>query len=372
MHTTILHLSLMQGVGPATITRIYDACNGDLSSIYTWSATTLASRAALPREQAEKICMQLAMPELLEKELGKIQKAQVRWVTRYDAEYPLLLNVIYAPPPVLYWRGASLAELCNTTFTTLAIIGSRNANGYGRRVIESMVPPLVKAGFVTVSGGARGADGMVHEVTVQAGGRTVVVLGSGLNNPYPHMHIPLFQKIVAAGGIIMSSFPMDMQPLAQNFPSRNRIIAGLSKGCLVVQAAHKSGTRITAEFALQQGREVFVVPGAFDDPLSQGCHALAREGAMLVTSVQELCAELQIGASNAPVFAVNQLAEREDTSVYTDQSLPAQIIRICVIPMTVDELALHIQIDYDILQQQLWDLQWQGKIRQDFTGRWVC
>jgi DNA processing protein len=166
-----------------------------------------------------------------------------------------------------------------------------------------------------------------------------------------------------------------MEPLPQHFPARNRIISGLSRGCLVVQAAEKSGTRITAQYALQQGREVFVVPGNFDDPLSAGCHALAREGAALVTSAADICFELGIATAVSEVQQkiIPETAEVSKAAQRAEDNSPAARIKAAIrSPLSIDDLATQLGLDHDLVQQQLWDLQWQGAVQQDFTGRWQC
>lgn len=362
--TTILHLTLCDNVGPQFIQRVLNACAGNLEEVYTWSTTDWMHRLAITPQKATQLTTHLANHALLHVELALIERGEAQWMTIVDPRYPAVLRAIHAPPAVLYWQGS--LEVINAQ--ALAIIGSRNANSYGARIVKACVPPLVDAGFAIVSGGALGADSMAHRETITADGKTVAVLGSGLLHWYPKTNKTLFKEIIATGGAIVSAFPMDMQPLPENFPARNRIIAGLSRGCIVVQAAAKSGTRITAEYALQQGREVFVVPGAFDDPLSAGCHALAREGATIVTSAADVLAELGINAAQSPT---EQIQQQTIASEPREQTLTDRIIVATRTPISVDELATQLNLDYDTVQQQLWDLQWRGKLQQDFTGRWT-
>ena len=188
---------------------------------------------------------------------------------------------------MLYIQGADLA-----TFTKcLAVIGSRDADRYGKQVIESLVPPLVEHGWSIVSGGALGADAMAHAATLKAGGKTIAVIGSGLLHPSPTSNLDLFDTILANDGALLSIFPLSMKSRPENFPIRNRIISGLSRGVIVAQGARKSGTRITAQYALEQGRDVFAIPGLIDNPLSEGCHALIQEGAKLISRVEDVFEE---------------------------------------------------------------------------------
>lgn len=360
----ILHLTLCDNVGPILIQRTLNACAGNRDELYNWSINDWVNHVGITTKKAAELTTHLAAPAALHTELAQIERAQANWITIADSRYPAALRAIHAPPAVLYWHG-SLDAI--TDQHAVAIIGSRNANSYGARIIKTFVPPLVDAGFTIVSGGALGADSMAHRETLASDGKTVAVLGSGLLHWYPKTNTTLFKEIIATGGAIVSAFPMDMQPLPENFPARNRIIAGLSKGCIVVQAAAKSGTRITAEYALQQGREVFVVPGSFDDPLSAGCHALAREGATIVTSAAEILIELGIDA----VQPTEQLQQQTITPEPCALTLVDRILAATRMPISVDELAAQLELEYDMVQQQLWDLQWRGKLQQDFTGRWM-
>jgi DNA processing protein len=342
----------------------------DYNEIYSWSVSDWIHRVHVSEGKAAEITAHLRLTKLLDQELTQLEKVNAAYVTLIDDDYPEALRTIHAPPPVLYYRG-SLETINNQQ--ALAIIGSRAANAYGMRIIKDFVPDLVEAGFTIVSGGALGADSMAHKETLVAGGKTVAVLGSGLSKLYPRTNLRLFEDMIENGGAVVSSFPMLMEPLPQHFPARNRIISGLSRGCLVVQAAEKSGTRITAQYALQQGREVFVVPGNFDDPLSAGCHALAREGATLVTSAADICNELGIAmaAQEVQQTIVAEASPQNAKSTPPVDSSPAGRIKAALrSPLSVDELAMQLNLDHDLVQQQLWDLQWQGAVQQDFTGRW--
>jgi len=369
-HTTLLHLSLCEHVGPVFIERLCAACP-NVPTVYEWSPSDWIERMRVTPERASALVTHLQSQQLLDTELTRIEQGAAQWITIADPLYPPMLRAIHAPPPILYWRG-SLDALRNPQ--SLAIIGSRHANSYGARIMKQFVPQLVEDGFTIVSGGAIGADTMTHRETLDADGITVAVLGSGLARLYPHSNKRLFEEIVATNGALVSPFPMHFEPIAQNFPARNRIIAGLSRGCLVVQAAAKSGTRITADYALQQGREVFVVPGAFDDILSAGCHALARDGAQIVSSAQEICAELGIPttqkADTVQQTVIETTVEQPVITAPEPPSLRTQIKGAARSPVTVDELVTHLRLEYDIIQRELWDMQWHGIAQQDFTGRW--
>lgn len=369
----LLHLTLCEGIGPQFIQQLIAAGNNDLMQIYDWTITDWIHRVnGVSNQKAAHLIEHLRDTQLLERELSLIKKTNAYIVSLADKDYPAALRTIYAPPAVLYYRG-SLSTLNNAH--ALSVIGSRAANNYGVRIIKDFVPDLVAAEFVIVSGGALGADSIAHKETLVAGGKTVAVLGSGLLHLYPRTNLQMFEDIIANDGAVVSSFAMSVQPLAQHFPARNRIIAGLSRGCLVVQAAEKSGTRITANYALQQGREVFVVPGQFDDALSAGCHELARDGATLVTSAAQICAELGVAYAAEQAQTANSEKTSQQTFIAAtpspqDVSPIGRIKAALSTPRSVEEIATQLNLDHDFVQQQLWDLQWQGLAQQDFTGRW--
>ncbi len=192
-----------------------------------------------------------------EKYMEDIQKSGIKWITIYDESYPKLLKEIYDPPVILYYRGNldCLNKKC------LAVVGTRKMTGYGKAVCEQFVKSLVAFHITIVSGLARGIDSKAHETAVFNQGQTVAVLGGGLNKIYPPENISLAKSIIESLGALISEFPPDYPSLPGNFPSRNRIISGLSLGVLVVEAAEDSGSLITARFALEQGRDVFAIPG---------------------------------------------------------------------------------------------------------------
>ena len=300
---------------------------------------------------------------------------------------------------------------------TLAIVGARKADAYGYRVINQLVPELVAANYIIVSGGALGIDAAAHEVTIKSGGITIAVLGSGLLQPYPSSNKHLFASIIEHGGCLVSSFPLRMQALPGHFPARNRIITGLSHGCLVVQAAQKSGALISAHYALEQGREVFAIPGPFDSELSAGCNALIQQGAKLVTCTTDIlqefgdqiiidkkvmeekakqlnlksfqCARLtpssilsdgdpnkersEIGAKEYPRALKETLqqvqGEREITYAHYS-SQQKSIIAACKQPISFEKIVSVTQLSHESVQAELFNLQLDGIIEQDFTGMW--
>lgn len=366
-----LHLSLIDGIGPATIQTIIQSkpnnCSWD--DFYSFSQQDWMHQCNLSPRIASKLVGCLADTQQRDKELKNIDRHNISWITSIDESYPSLLQHIYLPPAVLYWQGSPLDE----SHKHIAVIGSRNANHYGKRVINTLVPELVAHNFVIVSGGALGADSMAHRATLDAGGKTVVVLGSGLLQPYPATNVRLFETIINQGGTVLSSFPLNRGALPGNFPARNRIIAGLSQGCVVVQAAQKSGARITAQFALDQGREVFAVPGSVDDELSLGCHALIQDGAKLVNSVDDILQEFgQVTEKKGDYQTKIKDSVVPQTAITNLSDVQVKIVQSCRQPCSIDDLMQRTNLPLPTLQGELFDLQLAGKMQQDFTGMWIA
>jgi DNA processing protein len=222
-----------------------------------------------------------------EKELQRAGKLGIKIIPFNGKDYPEGLKKLFDAPLLLYVLG----EIGETDGLALAMVGARRASFYGKNQSESLAYGLAAAGFTIVSGAARGIDEYAHRGALKAGGRTIAVVGSGLCNLYPPENKELMEKIPASGALV-SEFPLDFPPLAQNFPRRNRIISGLSLGVIVVEAAARSGAMITARWANEQGREVFAVPGRIDSPVSRGCHRLIKDGAKLVEDVDDVINEL--------------------------------------------------------------------------------
>jgi len=226
-------------------------------------------------------------------EIEKATKQKVNIVTLFDEDYPERLKQIYDPPPVLYIKGQK--SVLNDK--AIAIVGSRKASTYGRGVATNFAKDLASMNINVVSGMARGIDSFAHKGAIEAGGPTTAVFGCGIDIIYPPENMALMQKITEYGCII-SSFPFGAAPLPANFPARNRIISGLSLGTLVVEAAERSGSLITADFSLEQGREVFAIPGNIYSPYSRGTHKLIKQGAKLVENIEDILDELYLERIN--------------------------------------------------------------------------
>jgi DNA processing protein len=221
-------------------------------------------------------------------ELAEMDRLHVHVLSRGTPEYPAALAPLDGAPSMLYVRGT----LEERDRRAVAVVGSRRCTGYGKRMAEKVAGDLVRAGYTVVSGLARGIDGFAHRGALEAGGRTLAVLAGGLSSIYPPEHKDLARQVEAAGALL-SEASMRQEPLPGMFPARNRVISGLSLGVVIVEANEKSGALYTAEHAAEQGRPVFVVPGALDNPASAGCHRLIRQGAVLVRGVDDVLDELQ-------------------------------------------------------------------------------
>ena len=211
--------------------------------------------------------------------------SEIRCIRRRDAEFPLLLAAIHDPPPRLYARGA--ADVALLAEPAVAIVGARACSAYGRSVTRSLARELAAAGLVVVSGMARGIDGEAHRGALEGGGRTVAVLGCGIDRDYPAAHAELARRI-GEDGLVLSEYEPGVEPAPWRFPARNRIIAGMCSATVVVEARERSGALITADFALEEGRDVLAVPGEITSALSAGANALLKLGATPVTSATDV------------------------------------------------------------------------------------
>ena len=253
---------------------------------------------------SEKIALEIGLgvdQADLQDTLNWLAKANNHIVTLADPDYPKALLEIADPPPLLYAKGniALLNKL------SIAIVGSRNASVQGEKNAEAFAQGLAEHGLCIVSGLALGIDGAAHRGALKAKGDTIAVVGTGLDMVYPAQHRDLAHQI-ASSGLIISEFPLGTLSKPQNFPRRNRLISGLSLGCLVVEANLKSGSQITARLSAEQGREVFAIPGSIHSPLAKGCHQLIKQGAKLVDSLQDIVEELNLSkAVSAPVAEEN-------------------------------------------------------------------
>jgi DNA processing protein len=368
----LLHLLLCDGVGVLSINKIIES-KVPLSSLYDLSVDDLSAFCFLKREASKKVVDGLKDFNKLQKELALCQKMSISLISIFDAEYPKMLLQINVPPPLLFVRGKLPASMNSV----LAVVGSRKADLYSKNCVFRLLPDVIKAGFIIVSGGAAGIDTFAHRVALDNCGSTIVVAGSGLNFCYPESNRKLFDEIVAKGSCILSIFPINTSPSKQTFPIRNRVIAGLANGTLVVAAAKESGSLITAKFALEEGRELMAVPGQINSLLSDGCHELIKQGARLVSSPLDIfksfefdSAPLDVGLAN---YARHDLfiavSENNRESCLND---PKQLIlnALSCCRTTEDLVKILDIVSPDDLVALLFELELEGLIIQHFNGMW--
>ena len=280
-----LALNMVVGVGRTLFHRLVQGF-GSPRQVFSASRRDLLGIQGVGGKVADEI-KRFDVDLNAERELRLADNEGLRVLTLESPEYSPLLKSIYDPPPILYIKGKAL----NTIALPLAVVGTRTPSEYGKLVAERLCLKLASAGFSIISGLARGIDTLAHKAALSAGADTIAVFGCGLGHTYPPENINLRKKIVEQGAIL-SEFPVFMRPDRNNFPARNRILSGLALGTVVVEAAEKSGALITADFALEQGREVFAIPGNITSPKSKGTNNLIKSGAKLVDSPESILEEL--------------------------------------------------------------------------------
>jgi DNA processing protein len=355
-----LRLSLTPGIGDTTARKLL-AAFGLPAEVFAQPQEALQQVASLSQSRA-LLSEPAGLSALLDRTLEWLQGTEAhgathRLLTLGDPGYPAALLETADPPLMLYLVGAPAFDLSQLD-RSIAIVGSRNPSAQGTENARAFARALGEAGFAVVSGLALGIDGAAHEGALDAGGpnrlATVAVVGTGLDRVYPARHRELAHRI-AARGLIVSEFALGTPPLTQNFPKRNRIIAGLTRGTLVVEAALRSGSLITARLAAEQGREVFAIPGSIHSPQSRGCHALIRQGAKLVESVDDVLEELRIEDSLVTVAA----PQVSDGGGATESSL---LRELGFDPVSLDVLCARTGFSAAALQAQLLELELAGHV----------
>lgn len=287
------------------------------------------------------------------------------------SSYPARLKEIGDPPIFLYHRGdiSLLDQPC------IAVVGTRNMSMYGKRVTQEFIPELVRSGMITVSGLAKGIDAAVAQETLRTGGKTVAVLGHGLGSIYPPSNRKLAEEIVDNGGLLLSEYPIDINPDKYTFPARNRIIAGLSLGTVVLEAGEGSGALITADLALDYGREVFAVPGQVFDEHFAGCHQLiARGQAKLASSAEDIISEFGISPSSASGGLGASPSESQKVASEYDpkDAVEAALWKaLTAMPQSTDDIAEKSGIDLSALNATLTMMELNGAAKNVGNGMWV-
>lgn len=289
--TASMALLRLEGIGPARYWQLLENFGCPVQALQQLPNTLLSKLPARAQSQWHEFIRLQAQSTLIswvEEERARCADTGVRLLCCSDADYPVLLAEISRPPPVLYLRGC----IESLRLPQIAIVGARRATTAGLDNARAFAAELAGAGFAITSGLALGVDAAAHRGALQGGGATIAVLGSGVDRIYPMHNRDLAGEILSSGGAIISELPLGSSAEAKNFPRRNRIISGLSMGVLLVEAALRSGSLITARLALEQNREVFAIPGSIHNPMAKGCHHLIRQGATLVETSNDIASEL--------------------------------------------------------------------------------
>ena len=305
-------LSNIQGFGTAKKRFLWEE-GISAEELYYMSYTKLKKMEGITEEEAKRI-HQSKNKWNLDKEWFELMEKGIGFVSLEQSHFPKKVRHIPNPPYALYYVG----NLPDETRKSVAIVGARGRSAYGCEVTRLLAKSLSEHGVQVVSGLARGIDGDAHKGALEAQGDTFGVLGSGIDVCYPKEHKYLYEKMIINGGIL-SEYPPGVQPIAHQFPARNRIISGLSDCVVVIEAKEKSGSLITADFAMEQGRDVYALPGRITDPLSQGCNQLIKQGAGIMKSVEDFLADLDILTENTCTqldFRKNVL-EKDERLVYS-------------------------------------------------------
>jgi len=343
-----LFFSLIPEIGPVRFKKLYSYFSL-LKDAYEADSFDLRS-AGLEPKIIEAIQEKKKAIDL-DKEWEKLEEEKVNIITVKEKEYPKLLKEIYAPPAVLYWRG----KFIENKEYLFSVVGTRKPSSYGRQSTFALVKPLAANQITIVSGLALGIDAIAAQATLESGGRTVAVLGSGLDQIHPRTNCRLAAKILENNGLILSEFPLGTPPLKPHFPQRNRIISGLSLGTLIIEAPEKSGALITARYALEQNREVFCLPGSIFSPNSVGPNNLIKMGARPVTSYADILETLNLAMAGEFI---------ENLSICPDTAEEEIILKILTHePLHIDKIIEESKLEPSIINSNLTLMEMKGKVK---------
>jgi len=349
----LIALSLVPGIGPGRIRALIGRC-GSAAAALVASRSVLAGVPGIGPQTAEAIAA-FDGHALVDAQLTRAEKVGAKLITAWDPRFPRLLRQVYDPPAYVWVRG----EISDRDDRAIAIVGTRKPTDYGRQVAADLAAGLAERGFTIVSGLAYGIDGVAHRAALEAGGRTLAVLGSGVDRIYPSSHAQLARSITADGALL-SEYALGAAPDAPNFPRRNRIVSGLALGTLIIEAYEDGGALITARLALEQNREVFAVPSPIRSKAGAGTNRLIQQGhAKLVMSVDDILAEL--GAAEPAVSP--QPAEATpppDLNGIEKQLYDA----LSDEPMHIDTLCIRTNLDTSTALVYLLALEFKGLVRQ--------
>lgn len=359
-----LALALTQGLGPTRIKKLIEHY-GTAERVFQASLTELEAMG-MRAVSAQSIATGKSL-ELAQQECVKAVEARAKIISLSDPEYPSRLKEIYDPPVILFVKGS--VEVLSQP--GIAMVGTRHPTPYGSGMAERLSTDLAARGLVIISGLARGVDTASHRGAVAAKGKTVAVLGTGIDVMYPRENSRLAEQIVALGGALITEFPVGTSPTPQNFPIRNRIISGMSAGVLVVEAAEYSGTRITSRCALEQNRDVYAVPGNVTNKNSWGPNTLIKQGAKLVATWEDVWEELPTDVQVALSAVQNESPVPETASLFPDEVTSPHEKKILKL-LKADE-STHIDQLVELLENEmssseifaaLFELELNGKVRQ--------
>jgi len=341
--------NLVTGIGPAKTRMLLSAFDGDLAT--AWNADAEALQAAGLDRRALANLLETRATCDLDTEMERISTQGISVLTWEDEGYPRLLQEIYDPPPVLYVKGQLLPE----DEWAVAVVGTRAATAYGKEAATQIAGGLAHNGVTIVSGLARGIDSAAHRAALEAGGRTIGVLGCGLDIIYPPENRRLTAQIVQRGALI-SEYTLGTPPEGGNFPPRNRIISGISLGVVIIEAGSRSGALITADYALDQGREVFAVPGNIFRRASQGTNTLIREGATPVLSVEDILEALNLSMVSQQQAARDIIPENETESRLLEY--------LSADPVHVDDIGQQVELPISEVTSALALMELKGMVRR--------
>jgi len=340
--------NLIKGIGAVRMQALINHFD-DLEIAWKAAPADLAG-AGLSLKLIERIVQAREQVDL-EKVWAKIESQGIKTLTWKDAAYPQRLKEIEQPPPVLYIRGEYLPD----DLFAVAIVGTRRVTPYGRQITEELSSYLASNGITVVSGLARGVDAIAHQTALKSGGRTIGVLGSGVDKIYPPEHRQLAERIMESGAIV-SDYAPGTPPDASNFPPRNRIISGLSLAVVVIEAGETSGALITAEFAAEQGREIFAVPGSILAPQSKGTNKLIQKGALPLLSVNDLMQALNL-TRMGDHKAARKIIPADETEARLMNVLSTE-------PLHVDEIRTQTELPIEKVSAALALMELKGMVRQ--------
>jgi DNA processing protein len=343
--------TLIPGIGRVRFSRLQQHF-GEMER--AWNAGADELEAAGLDDKSTKSIINNRPKVSLDAEMEKLERYKVTALTLKDEAYPARLKETYDPPPVLYIRGRLTAE----DEWAVAVVGTRRPTYYGREVTEKIAGDLARNRITVVSGLAKGIDAAAHRAALDAGGRTIAVLGCGLDIVYPADHAKLARETMEHGALV-SELPLGTPPKRENFPLRNRIMSGISLGVLVVEADEKSGARITADRALEQDREVFAVPGSVLSPMSRLTNKLIQEGAKLVCGADDIMEELNL------TMAVQQAEAKELIPATKTESAILQILRnFSPEPLHIDEVGRQTCMPIATISSTLSMMELKGMVKQ--------